>query len=202
MLLGAIITAAVVAILAILFAIASNSQRSENPVCNDVERLCHDEEQYARFDDSYAQDGGITSDERLRDALRRHIQRAFDERRFNRATLAAESKVNIHSIDAILSRDSGKHRRVAGVDMLNLAYTLGDDAVQALNATIHYSARRLDHGLDLQPNEILPALLPHVTTIATATAAGRITHVDAPRCTDAADRIIAIVLPLSSNGAH
>lgn len=145
------------------------------------------------------QSSGITSDEQIRNVLRRQIQKAYDKRLFNRATLALESGVNIHTIDAIVSRDAAKHRRIATEDSFNLAYTLGEEAVAALVGTICYTASRArPDGVDV--GRIVASILPHVSTIAIAASDGRIDHTEAPDCRDAADNIIATMLPLSSAG--
>ena len=142
----------------------------------------------------------ITSDERIRNALKRHIRRAYDTREFTRETLARESKVSVCQIDQIMSGDAAKHRRVAAEDALCLAYALGDDAVNAIMATISFGARRLGSPDELQVHAIVANGLQHFSTIATAAADGRIDHVERPLCRDAADQIIATVMPLSSAG--
>jgi hypothetical protein len=154
---------------------------------------------YPMPDNNSAQNGAIASDERIRNVLRRHIQRAYDTREFHRATLADESGVGIHTIDQIVSRDAAKHRRIAAEDALNIAYTLGEAAVSALIGCIHYSASRND-GDEMAPAQIVAAMLPHVSTIATAAADGRFDHTETPAVQEAADQIIATVLPLSSAG--
>lgn len=147
-----------------------------------------------------ARTNSITSDEQIRNVLRRHIQRAYDNREFTRATLEAESGVSIHQIDQIVSRDAAKKRRVAIEDAFNLAYTLGDGAVSGLLATIHYTARRTSDADALAPMLIAATAMQGLSVIATCAADGRIDHVERPLCRDAADLIIATVKPLSSLG--
>lgn len=147
-----------------------------------------------------AQSGSITSDERIRNVLRRHIQKAYDTRAFTRATLAEESGVNIYQIDAIVSRDLAKQRRVAAEDALNLAYTLGDGTVNAVLAEISYTARRTSDVDPLAPMLIAATAMQGLSVIATAAADGRIDHLEQHSCRDAADLIIATVKPLSSLG--
>lgn len=142
----------------------------------------------------------VTSDERIRNALHRHIQRAFDKHEFSRNTLAEESGVSVCQIDQIMAGDVAKHRRVTAEDALNLAYTLGRDAVNALVATIKYSAKRLDDADAVEANLIVATILPHVSTIATAASDGRIDRLERPLCREAADQIIRTVAPLSSAG--
>jgi hypothetical protein len=150
--------------------------------------------------DDAVQSTAITSDERIRNALRRQIQRAYDKGDFSRASLAQESGVNIHTIDSIVSRDASKHRRVAAEDALNLAYTLGDEAVSAVMATIRYTAQRADAPEPVCVPSIVAEGLQHFTVIAQAASDGRIDHTEKPACEQAADALIATVLPLSSAG--
>ena len=96
-------------------------------------------------DDNSAQSGAILSDERIRDTLRRQIDRAYSvDRSFTRATLAAETGVNVYTLDAIMSRDPAKKRRVTMEDAFSIASVLGDRAVNSLLALIGYAGRRLD----------------------------------------------------------
>lgn len=139
----------------------------------------------------------ITSDERIRNVLRRHIQKAYDVRAFTREGLAQESKVNVYQIDQIISRDPAKQRRVSAEDALCLAYTLGDEAVSALIGTINYTASRPDTET-MGPMMMAATAMSGLSVIATAAADGRIDHTEAPACREAADMIIATMMPLSS----
>jgi hypothetical protein len=147
-----------------------------------------------------AQSGSITSDERIRNVLSRHIRKAYDTRSFTRASLAEESGVSVHQIDQIVSHDPARQRRVAAEDMLNLAYTLGDGAVNAVLAEISYTARRSSDVDMLAPMMIAATAMQGLSVIASAAADGRIDHMEQPSCRDAADLIIATVKPLSSLG--
>lgn len=151
-------------------------------------------------DNNAVRSSGLASDERIRNALRRHIQRAYDGGEFTRATLAEESGVSLCQLDQIMASDPSKHRRITAEDALNLAYTLGGNAVNAVLATIRYSGKRLDDADQQSVHLIVASGLQHFSTIATAAADGRIDHTERPRCQDAADQIIATVLPLSSAG--
>ena len=148
-----------------------------------------------------AQNRGITSDERIRNVLRRHIKRAYDRHDFTRQQLADESGVELHHIDAIISTDTAKHRRVATEDAMNLAYTLGDAAVSALAGCIHYRATRAGEN-DIVPAQMVAGVLPHISTIATAAADGRFDHTELPACRVAARRQFGVIVtPISSAGA-
>lgn len=83
---------------------------------------------------------------------------------------------------------------------LSLAVVLGPRALNALLALIGYVARPLDEADELNVNALVATGLTHFSTIATAAADGRIDHIEAPICREAADNIIATVMPLSSAG--
>lgn len=146
-----------------------------------------------------AQNEGVTSDERIRNVLRRFIQRAYDLRDFTREGLARETGISVHTLDAIVSRDAAKQRRIAAEDAFNIAYALGDATVAALVGCIHFTASR-PCSVSVEARDILAAILPHIAVIAKAAADGRIDHVEAPVCRDAADQIISMIAPLSSAG--
>lgn len=67
-----------------------------------------------------AQTEGVTSDERIRNVLRRFIQRSYDLREFTREGLARETGVSVHTLDAIVSRDAAKQRRVAADQIISM----------------------------------------------------------------------------------
>lgn len=143
----------------------------------------------------------IVSDERLRSMLRREIDRTINiTRDLTRAELAASSRVNIHTIDQILSRDVAKHRRIALEDALSIAWVLGEQTVNAILATIGYVAGPLEDADVLQPMQIVAESMGHIAIIARAAADGRIDHTEEMETTEAADLLIATVLPLSSTG--
>jgi hypothetical protein len=83
---------------------------------------------------------------------------------------------------------------------LSICLALGPKAVNALLAVIGYAARPLDEADTLQPMQIAAGAMAQLSIIANAAADGRIDHQEAPICRDAADLIIATVLPLSSAG--
>ena len=81
---------------------------------------------------------------------------------------------------------------------LSLAVVLGEGAINSIMSLIGYVARPLDEPGDLCVNSLVATGLQHFSTIATAAADGRIDHTEAPLCREAADMIIATVMPLSS----
>lgn len=147
------------------------------------------------------QSGAILSDERIRDMLRREYDRAVNiSRSTTRTQLASDSGVSVHQLDALVSRDPAKQRRVTASDALSICWALGDHAVSALMALIGYAARPLDAEEDACPMRMTATAMQHLTTIAVAAADGRIDHVEAPKVREAADMLIATVLPVSSHG--
>lgn len=84
---------------------------------------------------------------------------------------------------------------------LSLAVVLGPRALNALLAIIGYVARPLDEADEPNVALLVATGLTHFSTIATAAADGRIDHLEEPRCREAADQLIATVMPLSSAGA-
>ena len=83
---------------------------------------------------------------------------------------------------------------------LSVAVVIGPKALNSVLALIGYHAKPLEDADAIDPALIVATLLPHVTTIAKAGADGRIDHLEAPDCTEAADHIITTVMPLSSAG--
>lgn len=83
---------------------------------------------------------------------------------------------------------------------LSLGCVLGGGALNSILAIIGYHARPLDEADEINPSMIIATMLPHVSTIANAAVDGRIDHIERPLCREAADHIIATVLPLSSAG--
>ena len=84
---------------------------------------------------------------------------------------------------------------------LSLAVVLGPRALNALLSLIGYVARPLDEADAFCVNSAVATGLQHFSTIAMAAADGRIDHIEAPLCREAADMIIQTVMPLSSAGA-
>ena len=153
-------------------------------------------------DKNSARSDGMVSDDRVRDVLGQLVRQAISvERRFARAELADLSGVNIHTIDAITSADPAKHRKICLSTGLSLAVVLGPRAVNLMLSLIGYGgANPLDEPDDLNLRGLVATGLQAFSTIATAAADGRIDHLEAPICMEAADTLIATILPLSSAG--
>jgi len=141
----------------------------------------------------------IVSDARIRDVMRRLIDSAINiERVTTRLQLSNDSGVNIHTIDALLSRDEAKHRPIRLEVALSLASVIGERAVNSLIGVIGYAAAPLDGEDEIRPMQLVADMMMPIATIAAAAADGRFDHTEMPGCTAAADMIIATVLPLSS----
>lgn len=113
--------------------------------------------------------------------------------------------------DAMLEEASGvpartiKSYRIEGkepslANWLSLACVLGGPGLNPLLAMIGWTGRALDEADELNLPELVAAILRDASTIAAAAADGRIDHTEKPRCREAADMIIATVMPLSSAG--
>ena len=84
---------------------------------------------------------------------------------------------------------------------LSLLAALGPQAVNTVLSVIHYGgAKPLGDSDEIDPRQVIADLLPHVSTIAQAAADGRIDHTEQPACEEAANHIIATILPMSSAG--
>jgi hypothetical protein len=81
---------------------------------------------------------------------------------------------------------------------LSLAVVIGPKALNPVLALIGYVAQPLDEADGFDAHRAVATGLQHFSTIATAAADGRIDHLEAPMCREAADMIIATVMPLSS----
>jgi hypothetical protein len=149
-----------------------------------------------------AQTTPIVSDERIRNALRRQIDIAINVKRdFTRQQLSDESGVNIFCIDQITSDDVAKHRRIKIADAFSLAAVIGPSAVNALIAVMGYDgARRTSDRPNPDYSHIICDGLRDFSVIAAALADGRIDHTEERPTTEAADHLIATVMPLSSAG--
>lgn len=111
-------------------------------------------------------------------------------------SLSAASGVPARTIKTY--RVEGKEPSLSNA--LSLAVVLGPSALNSMLAAIGYVARPLEDADAICPNRIVADGLAAFSVIASAAADGRIDHIEAPLCRDAADKVIAAVLPLSSAG--
>lgn len=137
----------------------------------------------------------IVSPDRVRQAVQA-ILRAAMAGGWDDAGLAAASGLKQRRIKSY--RVEGKEPSISAA--LSLAVVIGPRALNPLLALIGYTATSLDEGDEIKPLQIVVDGLSHFNTIAQAAADGRIDHIERPRCQEAADLLIATVLPLSSAG--
>lgn len=83
---------------------------------------------------------------------------------------------------------------------LSIAVVLGQPAINGVMAIIGYVARPLDEADPLCVRSITADAMGHLAVIAKAAADGRIDHTEEQAVTDAADGLIATVLPLARAG--
>ena len=122
--------------------------------------------------------------------------RAAQAKGWTDASLSAASGVSARNIKAY---------RVEGIEpplsaAMSLAVVLGPDAINAVLGHIGYVARPLDEPEAISPAQMVADGLNAFSVIASAAADGRFDHTEIPACQQAADTIIATVLPLSSAG--
>lgn len=141
-----------------------------------------------------ASDGSLCS----REKVCSHLQAIL------RAANATYTDAMLESLSGVPAR-AIKSYRVEGKEpslsaALSLMVVLGQSPLNGLLNLIGYHARPLDEADDLCVNSIVATGLQHFSTIAIAAADGRIDHTEAQDCRQAADMIIATVLPLSTAG--
>lgn len=141
---------------------------------------------------SSAADSALCSREKVCSHLQAILRAA--QTRFTDAQLEQLSGVPARAIKSY--RIEGKEPPLSVA--LSLALVLGEGALNSLLSLVGYVARPLDEAGELNINSLVATSLQHFSTIATAAADGRIDHTEAPLCREAADMIIATVMPLSS----
>ncbi|TVV75569.1 hypothetical protein [Sphingomonas solaris] len=141
-----------------------------------------------------ADEASIVGRDRVRHVMQGVLRAA--NRDWTDEALEAASGIKARAIKAY--RVEGKEMPLSAA--LSLAVVLGARALNPLLATIGYVARPLDEAEQLHPMQIVADSLRHFSTIASAASDGRIDHTEQPSCQEAADMIIATVLPLSSAG--
>lgn len=134
-------------------------------------------------------------DERVSGALSAVLRRAASEGKTDEA-LESDTGVNRYTIKAY-RLGTRKPSMAAG---LMIVSGIGEWAVNRLLNIIRYQATSLDEVDALQPTQIVANAVSHLGVIARAAADGRIDHTEQPETTEAADMLIATVLPLSTAG--
>lgn len=138
---------------------------------------------------------GIVSPDSVRSVMQA-VLRAAQAKGFTDETLEQLSGVKARRIKSW--RVEGKEPSLSAA--LSLLCALGGSALNPVLALIGYVGRPLDEADELQVGTVVAKGMAHLTVIASAAADGRIDHLEEPDCRQAADEIIATVLPLSSAG--
>jgi transcriptional regulator with XRE-family HTH domain len=150
-------------------------------------------------DTKSVQDSPIVSHDRVIDVIRSELHTAIVVlRRFSVQELADRTGVAKATIESYMRNDGAKEPSLARA--LSIASIIGPRAVQAIVGLIGYSAAPHDDPAALQPMQIVADAIGHLGVISQAAADNHIDHTEEPRTTEAADMLIATVLPLSSAG--
>lgn len=150
-------------------------------------------------DKKSVQDTPIVSHDRTTETIRTQLHLAVVvERRFTVQQIAENSGVGKDAVASYMRNDGPKEPSLSRA--LSIAVVLGPRAVNSIMSIIGYGAHLLDEPPGLNVNCIVAEGLRQFTTIAAAASDGRIDHTEAPACQEAADMLIATVLPLSSAG--
>lgn len=124
------------------------------------------------------------------------ILRAAQAAGWTDASLEAASGVKAETIKGY--RIDGKEPSLSRA--LSLAVVIGPAALNPMLALIGYVGRPLDEADDACVRLMAAEAMGHLAVIARNAADGRIDHTEEPETTEAADMLIATVLPLSSAG--
>jgi hypothetical protein len=140
-------------------------------------------------------DEPVVGDDRVSEALASILRAALTAGRSDEE-LEQLSGVNHHTIKAYRL----KTRKPSLAAALSIVGVLGERAVNSLLHLIRYQASPLDGAQEQPPMQIVADAFDHFNVIVQAAADNRIDHLEEPKTTEAADMLIATVLPLSSAG--
>lgn len=147
-------------------------------------------------DQTSAPETAIAGRDRVRNVVQ-GLLRGAQAQGWTDESLSAASGVPARTIKTY--RVEGKEPGLTNA--LSLACVLGPSAINGVLALIGYGgAKPLDEADALNINDLIATGLSQFSIIATAAADGRIDHLEMPDCQKAADRLIEVVLPLSSAG--
>lgn len=145
-------------------------------------------------DNSAASNAGLVSPDRVRMVLQALLRGAQVDG-WTDETLMQASGVHKRTIKSY--RVDGKEPSLSNA--LSLAVVMGERAVNLILSVIGYGgAKPLDEADALHLPSLVANGLINFSTIAHAAADGQIDHLERPRCREAADQLIALVMPLSS----
>lgn len=142
----------------------------------------------------------VVSRNRVTTAVRLALHIAINvDRRFTVLELAAQSGVKVRAIRSYMSQDETEVREPSLSAALSMALVLGPRTVNAILSIIGYGgAKPLADEDELRPMGIIAAVVAPLNTLVQAAADNHFDHLERPKCRDAADQIIAAVMPLSS----
>lgn len=150
-------------------------------------------------DKSSVQNSQLVSDEKVRAKVRAEMKRAMRFEGKSREEIAADSRINVHTIDAWLSTDPDKRRPISFAQALSLMAALGPRSVNSFLALIGYvGAQHVDEGESGSPAFVAAEAMGHVARFARCAADNRIDHTEEPESTDAVDHAIELLAPFSS----
>jgi hypothetical protein len=142
-----------------------------------------------------ASEGGMVGPDRVRLVVQ-GLLRAAQANGWTDDALEQASGVKARAIKSY--RVEGKEPSLSAA--LSLGCVLGGAALNPILSLIGYVARPLDEAGDACVRTLTAEAMGHLAVIAKAAADGRIDHTEEPAVTDAADGLIATVLPLSRAG--
>lgn len=145
--------------------------------------------------DPSVHDDPCAGDDRIADALATILRAALASGKDDH-WLEQHSGVNHHTVKAYRT----KARKPSLANGLSIVAVLGPKQVNQLLNLIGYQARLLADPDEVRPMQIVADAIGHLGVISQAAADNRIDHIEEPRTTEAADELIATVLPLSSAG--
>ena len=146
-------------------------------------------------DQSSVSDEDLGGDDRVAEALAGVLRRA------QREGLADEQLERLSGVKATRIKSYRLRTRNPSLGAgLRISAAIGEWAVNAVLHPIGFSGASLGEAGELRPMQIVADTLRELGVIGQAAADGRIDHIERPVCRQAADIIIATVLPLSSAG--
>lgn len=144
----------------------------------------------------------LVSPDSVTGVLYRQLQAAVNvsPRRFTVEQLSIESGVSVACIRSYMKGSAEERKEASLSKALSLAVVLGPRTVNSIMALIGYTAQAMDEPDTVQPMQVVANGLQQFSVIADAAVDNRITPDERDRVRDAADALIATVLPISSQG--
>lgn len=131
---------------------------------------------------------GVISRDDLQKVVKKALHRAIHIDKVSYAQLASDSGLSARAIEAY--HLEGK-LPPAPERLLSLMFAMGEPGVNAVLSLIGYACKPIGAAEEEQPMQIVASMMSELATLGTASADGRIDHVEAPACDRAAANIIA-----------